>query len=315
MITVPLAESFKVLGVDEPVGFGWIPPVPDTRDYTPESASVVELSAKIGLSPAELEEAEAPSSVDLRKWCSPIENQGALGSCTANAAIGIVEYYERRAYNRLIHGSRLFTYKTTRNLMGVVGDTGAWLRDTMGSLVLFGVPPEKYWPYTTRMDPGTAGKRTFDEEPGSFVYAMADNYEATTYWCHDPLGKNIARTKVLASVKKYVANGIPSMFGFYGFPSFNESSEPGAIPYPCPKEPAIWGHAIVAVGYDDKKEITNTQCGKKTTGALLIRNSWGKGWGDKGYGWMPYKYVLRGLASDFWSMWGMGWADTGAFGL
>jgi len=218
----------------------------------------------------------------------------------------MVEYFERRAFGKHINHSRLFIYKTTRNLMGVVGDTGSWLKNTMGSLALCGAPPEKYWPYDTNK---------FDDEPSSFVYSVADNYEALRYFCHDPLGKNIPPAKVLANVKRYIAAGVPVMFGFYGFPSFSYSNVKGGIPLPCPGEQAEWGHAIVAVGYDDGMKIKNTMCNKMTTGALLIRNSWGTGWGDEGYGWLPYDYVINGLALDFWSLLRMEWVDTGKFGL
>ena len=61
--------------------------------------------------------------------CSPIEDQKTIGSCTAHAAVGIVEYFQRRAFGTHLDGSRLFVYKMTRNLMGVTGDTGAWLRN------------------------------------------------------------------------------------------------------------------------------------------------------------------------------------------
>ena len=81
------------------------------------------------------------TQTDLRAWCSPIEDQGAIGSCTANAAVGLLEYFERKAKNRYIDASRLFLYKAERDLLGWTGDTGAYLRTAMEALVLFGAPP------------------------------------------------------------------------------------------------------------------------------------------------------------------------------
>ena len=289
-------------GSSELLGTGWLPPMPDLRDYTEFNEQISLLNQKLGMGETG---DKIPSSADLRKWCSPVENQLTLGSCTAHAGMGIMEYYERRAFNKHIEGSRLFLYKVTRNLMQQTGDTGATLRDVMKALALCGIPAEKYWPYTVA---------EFDKEPPAFIYSIADNYEVLKYFCHDPLGSGISPATVLESVKKYLAAGIPSMFGFYGFPSFNDSDVKGGIPYPCQGESAEWGHAIVAVGYDDEKKITNLKCNKATTGALLIRNSWGTTWGDKGYGWLPYEYIVNKLASDFWSLLGMEWVDSGQFG-
>lgn len=318
MIGTGLAyELVELPDTEEIFGTGWLPPLPDLQDYTEESVDIPEMSKMLGIAPAaEITAAlSLPSTVDLRKWCSPIENQKDLGSCTAHAGIGVIEYFQRRAFKKNIEGSRLFVYKTTRNLMGVKGDTGAWLRSTMGALALCGVPPEKYLPYTTRKTTGPNGEPTFDDEPTSFIYALADNFEAMRYFCHDPQGKNVPPEAVLSSVKRYLAAGIPSMFGFFGFPSFSNSNVKGGIPFPCPGERAKWGHAIVAVGYDDSMKIKNTRCNKETIGALLIRNSWGVGWGDKGYGWLPYDYVLNKLAVDFWSLLSMKWIETKNFGF
>jgi C1A family cysteine protease len=152
----------------ETVGTGWLPPLPDLRDYTDEQPEVAAMLRQLaGPRPGGRRRA-APAQVDLRRWCSPVENQGGLGSCTAHAAVGVVEYFQQRAFGKHIEGSRRFVYKTTRNLMQVTGDTGAWLRNTMGALVLCGVPDEKYWPYTDAAP-------DFDLEPAGFVYSVAGN--------------------------------------------------------------------------------------------------------------------------------------------
>lgn len=227
-----------------------------------------------------------PKSIDLRKWCSPIENQGALGSCTAHAGVGMLEYYERRTTGKHLDGSRLFLYKVTRQLLGFTGDDGAYLRDTMKAMVLFGVPPEKYWPYV---------EDKFNDDPSSFCFSFAQNYQALDYYRLDPSG--LTPAQILDAVKRNLAAELPAMFGFSVYSSMPPLGDgKGEIPFPVRGDSLEGGHAVLAVGYDDAKKINGQ------TGALLIRNSWGTGWGDKGYGWLPYAYVLHGLADDFWSM-------------
>ncbi len=286
-----------------PRRFGWLPDYPDLRDYTAENENVLPLVERLGLQ--KTKKGSLPEKVDLRKHCSPIENQGEIGSCTANAAAGIIEYYERKAFEKDIDVSRLFIYKTTRNLLHLNGDTGAYIRTTIGSLALFGVPPESYWQYTDKSP-------DFDKEPPAFCYAFAQNYQALKYYSLDP--SVLDEKEILQNIKVHLASGIPVIFGFTVYSSLNQA-ENGNIPFPSKGETVLGGHAVVSAGYDDKKEIINPLSKEKTTGALLIRNSWGEEWGEKGYGWLPYKYVLKELAIDFWVLLKMEYLDTDQFGL
>jgi len=294
---------------------GWLPDYPSIKDYTKNQDKVTEKLSRLGQKdsiktmlnkvgvPKEAPKA-IPASVDLRAWCSPVEDQGNLGSCTANAGVGLVEYFEKRAFGKHLDASRLFLYKATRNLLNWKGDTGAFLRSTMEAMVLFGVPPEEYCPYKIT---------EFDVEPSAFLYAFADNYKSIQYYRMDPPG--ISKDVLLQTIKMYLCAGLPSMFGFTVYNSINQAAKTSKIPYPVPIDKIAGGHAIVAVGYDDNITITNTNLGgKQTKGALLVRNSWGSLWGGMGgYLWLPYDYVLNGLATDWWSLLKNEWINTCQF--
>ena len=279
---------------------GWLPDVPDLRDYSAETESVRRQLQRVGV--ADVDRVAMSESVDLRQWCSPVEDQGSLNSCSANAGVALVEFFERKAFGKHIDASRLFLYKTTRNLMGWTGDTGAFLRDTMKAMVLFGVPPERYWPYRIKR---------YKSEPSAFCYAFAQNYQAIEYYRLDPRGTS--SDDLMNRIWANLAGGMPAMFGFTVYTSIEQAADDGRIPFPAEDDRTDGSHAVVAVGYDDNKEITNRSNDVTTTGAFLIRNSWGAGWGDGGYGWLPYDYVYRGLASDWWSLIKNEWVDTGAF--
>ena len=281
-------------------GLGWLPDVPSVKDYTLESPEIekligqTKLKDSIKINPG-VKKAKK-KSVDLRPGFSPVENQEDLGSCTAQATVALAEYSERKALGKHIDASRLFLYKVTRNLMGETGDTGAFIRTAMGGLVLFGAPPERYWPYDGR--PAESNTR-FDQEPDAFCYAFASNFKAIKYFRLDPAGS--MPEDILASVRLFLAAEFPSMFGIPVYDEVMYPNQLGGIAYPEKNSKYYGGHAIVAAGYDDNKK------------ALLIRNSWGQSWGDQGYGWLDYEYIRQGLARDWWTITKQDWVETGRF--
>jgi C1A family cysteine protease len=280
--------------------FGWLRDRPDCRDYTAEHKAIEPLLRSIN---AHQPQSQLPGSTDLRVWCSPIEDQKDLGSCTAQAVVGVIEYWQRRENKSHIEGSRLFLYKVTRNLMHVKGDTGAYIRTTFKAAALFGTPPEDYHPYDITH---------FDSEPSAFCYAYAQNNQALSYYRLDTL--SISKASLLETIKAKLAAGFPIVFGFTVYSSYNQAQPSGKIPYPTQGEKVVGGHAVVAVGYNDAMIIKNSNpTANSTKGALLIRNSWGKGWGESGYGWLPYDYVTEGQAVDWWVLVKNEWLDPAVF--
>src|SRR5205814_595210 len=97
--------------------YGWIPHIPDQRDY-PYAAPPAFLRA-------------LPARIDLRKQCPPVYDQGQLGSCTANAIGGAIEFDQmKEKLPQIFIPSRLFVYYNERVIEGTVNtDAGAMLRD------------------------------------------------------------------------------------------------------------------------------------------------------------------------------------------
>src|ERR1044072_1677105 len=138
-------------------GFGWMKDYPSIRDYGPNTVEQKLLAEKHPVKQAasaqKIKSAlqtkgtfkrRTPSKIDNRSYCSPVKDQGRLGSCTANMAANMYEYMSKRGHGNYVELSRLFIYKTTRWLMHVTGDIGSYSRSGLGSLVFYGAPPETY---------------------------------------------------------------------------------------------------------------------------------------------------------------------------
>jgi C1A family cysteine protease len=267
---------------------GWRRDTPDFRDYTTEHSAVREL-----LAPLRPADSPHPAKVDLREYFLAVEDQQSRHCSTACACLALVEYFQGRAAGHAQRASRCFLYSTTRRMMGVGGDVAADLRTTLKALVRFGVPPETYWP------PDQCGHKDPMFDP--LLYGFAADYRSIRYVRLDP--PNISGFDTLEWVKAYLAAGFPAVFGFAIPSSVNSSAH---VPYRPTLDSIVGGQAVVAVGYDDEKRAA-------TKGALMIRNSWGTAWGENGYGWLPYRFVEKQLAVDFWTLLDPRWLASGEF--
>jgi len=286
-------------------GLGYVPDLADMRDYSKEDKEVKEIFNKLSL---ETDPTAIPPTNDYRSRFSGVRSQGSLGSCTGfSSIVGVLEYYYKNTNNDITQFSPLFQYKMTRNLMGLKGDTGASIRASLKSLAVYGAVPEKEYPYTADLN-------RFDLEPNENLKFLAQNFQALKYIRVDQ--RNMTTADVLKELRKYSAANIPITFGFTVYKdSWNQAnaSSDGAFPFPASTDTTVGGHAICIAGHSDNKVVTNKKDGSKTTGAFLFKNSWGTQWGERGFGWLPYKYIDQQLAMDFWLLSSSEWLDLKVF--
>jgi C1A family cysteine protease len=244
-----------------------------------------------------------PARVDLRKWGGPVHFQGGFNTCAAHAGACLVSYFERRTKGTDVSASRLFLYKVAKTFLLLDSPgSGVYIRQVMGVIKLIGVPPEEYWPYP---DPGTPTQPRFsdpllDAEPPPESFSAASHYRAVNYSLEDV---DQRPEDLLRLAKAHLAAHVPFAFDFPVYPSMAHAQKTGRIPFPTAQEAVITNHAVVAMGYDDDLEIgAGTEGEVKSRGALLIKNSWSEQWGEKGYGWLPYEFVLQRRTRDFWTL-------------
>ena len=215
-----------------------------------------------------------PTSVDLRPQASyPLFDQGSLGSCTANAIGAAIQFCLRKQNKPFFTPSRLFIYYNERKMEGTIGsDAGAMIRDGIKSVNRQGSTNEDMWPYIIEK---------FTQKPSDKAYKEAKLHQVIQY-------SRIVQD--LDQMKSCLAEGYPFVFGFAVYSSFFKAQK-GQIPMPSPNEQLLGGHAVLAVGYKDD------------TSQFIVRNSWGTGWGDQGYFYMPYNYLTNSdLVADLWSV-------------
>jgi C1A family cysteine protease len=244
--------------------YGWVADTPDQRDHL-YAAPVARMKM-------------LPPRADLRRQCpAVIYDQGQLGSCTGNAIACAVQFDRlKQKLKPDFIPSRLFIYYNERDMEGTIkSDSGAQIRDGIKSVSKLGDCPEPEWPYDIKK---------FAQKPPAKCFRDALKYKAVSY-------QRVIQT--LNQMKGCLASGYPFVFGFSVYDSFesNAVAKTGVVPMPAATEKQLGGHAVLAVGYDDKQQ------------RFLVRNSWGKSWGMGGYFTMPYAYMTdSNLSDDLWTI-------------
>lgn len=218
--------------------------------------------------------AQLPDTVDLRKnpKMPPVYDQGNIGSCTAQALCAAYQFMDTNGFQ----GSRLFLYYNERKLdNNIPDDTGATLASGIKCLTKYGLCPEESWPYN---------ESQFASEPPISCYQSA-------------LAEVCLKAKHISNDRNTMRNvlnsGLPFVVGIQVYASFesNAVAATGVVGMPKPKDTYLGGHAVLVVGYNHLKQ------------QWIVRNSWGDAWGDKGYFYLPYNYLLNPkLCSDMWVM-------------
>ncbi|MGI0495474.1 C1 family peptidase [Alkalinema pantanalense CENA528] len=272
--------------------------------------------------------------LELQEHCHRIENQSEHGynACTAHAGIALMEYFASRYSQGQGNGpddtrfSSRFLYRITRLIDGTQEqDSGASLRSTLKAMMIFGLPPEKYW----KWHPPSPENRDLDQtlnpdnlliDPPAFCYAYAQSYQTLRYFRLDR--PDMTQTALLAQIKAALLGGFPAIFGFRVLSDtlYADSRATGDIALPdtipdCNTDHPIKGHAALAIGYDDNHTVPN-----HSPGAIYFKNSWGSDWGEQGFGWLPYDYILKAdkqnqLCSDWWTLLDAKWMETNNLGI
>ncbi len=204
---------------------------------------------------------------------TPVEDQQELSSCVANAVAGAYEYLVKRhrgddAYDV----SRLYIYYNARAKEGDdVSDEGAIIANALTSLREDGACSEATWPYAIDVVNDAPSDEAYEEGSAFLVEDMAVVPTKLDAWRHA------------------LAEGYPIVFGISLYESFDQQRKRGLVPMPSAKEASReshGGHAMLCVGYSDPDRV------------FIVRNSWGTEWGDRGYCYIPYDYLMSPKHND-----------------
>lgn len=217
--------------------------------------------------------------IDLRQFCSPVEDQRNFGCCVAESVIAGLELKRIQKFGREHHVdlSVLDLYYGCRDLMDpkeTDKDNGTHISLACDVLKRFGVCREQMHNFDVR--------NLYIPPP---ILTTREAYLNKITSCYKIFETGFDRVD---AVKTNLEMGNPVVFGTRvgkNWTSYTSGSDP--------IEPTKWedskgNHAILIVGY-----VNNT---------FVIQNSWSKWWGDDGFAYLRPEVIADDGAKDFWVM-------------
>ena len=217
------------------------------------------------------------TGTNLRRYCPPIYNQGELGCCVGFATTllhSFVQIKELKA--NPFRPSELYVYYHARLKEGTVDqDAGCQIRDAVKSMAGYGVCPEYMHSYLDY-------QKKFKIHPDNTSLIEGSKHRINKYI-------NLHQTE--GEILTILGLGFPIACAIQLYDSFESDkvASNGLVSLPTASEGCVGGHAVNIVGNIPEKRL------------FIMRNHWDTDWGDQGYFYLPYDYILNpNLTSDFW---------------
>jgi hypothetical protein len=202
-----------------------------------------------------------------------IRDGGPEGSVVGQALATALEFQIAKVTGQTHRISPRFIYYAARKIEGTVSaDAGAQIKDGIEALRNQGAVEESAWPYVA----------------GEFAKSPPVGLEKAPRFKI----KDAKRVSTLNEIKQALAENGPVVIGVAVYEEFQnaETARTGRVPMPAKNARILGGHAVVIVGYDDATKYTK------------FANSWGTGWGDHGFGYLPYEYISNpSLTGESWT--------------
>ncbi len=219
--------------------------------------------------------ASSVNNIDLRSYAGPILDQGQIGSCMENALVSAIDIAMRLAGHEIMPLSRMQSYADTRDAQHTFNtDSGSAPENTLDLAVSKGLAFESSWAYDPNLLYVHPTQNVVDEAAQHTALGWQQIY---LYQAAYGLRNSIAG---------FLDQGKPVILGFKPHAFFFNEHGPLDQQINFGTDSIDVGHAVVIVGVDDNLN----------GGSYIVKNSWGTGWGDNGYG--TIKYTAFGPNAD-----------------